>query len=324
MRSHHASFFSATCIVALLAGCGGGSSSVPASSSNTQKVILSVAGSTSTLNAARRPQSLDGTPITILVGGVAVGTGTLDATGKATVTLSSAVPLGTTVEITIGSHTFTATLAISASATDVSVTLNLDGSATVSMHSDTDASQDAATETEDQDGKPIVLNSSSQQTLPSTLPIVITATCTSLTVAPAAGVQISRLILEQKANDSDHASNFRFDGALTGPLTVAMNGSSARLHVLVFGASGQPIFEMTAPLGAFTSTTGASPTASCSQTPPASHEVPPIALPTAFPSWHPEPHSSADASPIASSSASASATPTAAASAVPSAHSSPH
>src|ERR1700730_7752969 len=98
MRNNRTSFFSATCIAALMAGCGGGGgSSVPASSSNTQKVILSVAGSTSLSNASRHARSLDGTPVTILVNGVAVGTGTLDASGKATVTLTTAVSLGTTV-----------------------------------------------------------------------------------------------------------------------------------------------------------------------------------------------------------------------------------
>ncbi len=300
---------------ALLAACGGGGGTSPGgpvpnplapAPQGAQSVGLTFSG-TQTLAKVRRPQDLASVPVTISVGGVVVGTGTLDGNGHAKIKLTAAVPPGSTITVTAGHLTVTATLAMGTQSTAILITVNADGTISVKSAGDpndkgvvdpNDPEQEDATE--DGHGNVTSITATGGNVLPANAPFTLTRTCTTLTLTPV-GSAAAFIKFEEKGSDgeSDDAGRVKFEGAFTGPLTFAISAASARLHVEIFDAQHHRLIEVKAPIGAFTSgtATGASPcpspsaTASASPGPSASPEPsesphaspPPTAVPSATP-----------------------------------------
>jgi hypothetical protein len=280
-----ASSSAAVLIAALLAACGGGGGTSPGSGTlpnqparttqGAQSVGVTFAG-TQTLGKVRSPRDLASVPVTVTVGGIVVGTGTLDGNGHAKITFTVAVPPGSTITITAGHLTVTATLATGTQSTAILVTVNADGTISVKSAGDpgdkgvvdpNDPEQED--ETEDDHGNVTSLTASGGIVLPANAPFTLTRTCTTLTLTPAGAAAFIKF--EEKGSDgeSDDAGRVKFEGAFTGPLSFAINAASARLHIEIFDAQHQRLIEVKAPISAFTSgtATGASPCPSPSAAP---------------------------------------------------------
>ena len=290
---------------ALLAACGGGGGTSPGGTvpnpagppaQSAQSVGLTFSG-TQTLDKVRRPQGLASTPVTISIGGVVVGTGTLDANGRAKIKLTAAVPPGSTITVTAGSLTATATLAMGTQSTAIVITVNPDG--TISVRSAGDRNDNGVVdsddseqedETEDNHGNVTSITATGGSVLPANAPFALTRTCSTLTLTPV-GTAAAFIKFEEKGSDeeSDDLGRVKFEGAFTGPLTFAISAASARLHIEIFDAQHHRLIEVKAPISAFTSgtPTGASPCPSPSATASASPQA--SATPTPAPSATPTP-----------------------------------
>jgi len=314
-----------SCALIVAACGGGGGSAVPAgggTTSTTQsKIALAFAG-TSTLSGLRATKSLAGTTITVTYNGATVGTGSLDSTGAATITLTSPVPAGSTVLVTAGTTTISFVVASATTNTAVFVQVNPDGTLTVTTSGGTQPTAspapgdpDGSTSTEDKNGTPTIVNDNDgKTTLPSNLPIVVTDACSTVTVAPASGKSFARLRFEENVHDGEGGSKLKYDGAFNGPMSFPLVSQAARLHIQLFDANHHQVLELQAPIGAFTATSvTASPSPSAS----------PSALPSASPAASPSPSSSPSAAPCPSTSPAATATPIATASPVPTASPTP-
>ncbi|HYW54451.1 MAG TPA: hypothetical protein VE826_10800 [Dongiaceae bacterium] len=283
---------------ALLAACGGGGGATAAGpipnqsqpTQSTQSLGVTFAG-TQTLAKVRRTQDLASVPVTVSVGGVVVGTGTLDANGHAKITFTVAVAPGSTITIVAGKLTVTATLAMGTQATAVLITINADGTISVKSAGDrdgngiVDANDDEQEDaTEDDHGNVTSVNAGSGNVLPANAPFTLTRTCTTLTLTPV-GTTVASIKFEEKGSDaeSDDAGRVRFEGAFTGPLTFPIASAAARLHIELFDAQHHRLIEVKAPISAFTSgtSTGASPCPSPSAAPSATPSASPS--PTATP-----------------------------------------
>jgi len=280
---------------ALLAACGGGggTAAVPVPSQaqgtaqSTQSVAVTFAG-TQTLAKVRQTQSLASVSVTISVGGVVVGTGTLDANGHAKIKFTGAVAPGSTITINAGKVTVTTTLAMGTQATAVLITINPDGSISVRSAGDRDdngvidpSDDEQEDAIEDDHGNVTSVNAGSGNVLPSNAPFTLTRTCTTLTLTPV-GPAVASIKFEEKGADSesDDAGRVRFEGAFTGPLTFAIVTGSARLHIELFDAQHHRLIEVKAPIGAFTSGTSTAPSPCPSPSPSASPSTTPSASPS--------------------------------------------
>ena len=300
-----ASSSAAVLIAALLAACGGGGGTSPAGgpvpnapappAQGAQSIGITFSG-TQTLAKVRRPQDLASVPVTVTVGGVVVGSGTLDGNGHAKITFTTAVAPGSTITITAGKLTITATLAMGTPATAVLITINPDGTISVKSAGDRDGNgmvdqgdDEQEDATEDDHGNVTSVNAGGN-VLPANAPFTLTRTCTTLTLTPT-GTAVASIKFEEKGSDSesDDAGRVRFEGAFTGPLTFPILPGSARLHIELFDAQHHRLIEVKAPISAFTSgtATGASPCPSPSATASASPQA--SATPTPAPSATPTP-----------------------------------
>lgn len=294
-------------VAALLAACGGGGGTSPGGSTipnqpartaqSAQSIALTFTG-TQTLAKARGTRDLASVPVTVSVGGVVVGTGTLDAKGHAKITFTAPVAPGSTITVVAGHLTVTATLAMGAQATAVLITINADGTISVKSAADADDNgnvdpndPEQEDETEDDHGNVSSVNAGTGVVLPANAPFSLSRTCTTLTLTPV-GTAAAFIKFEEKSSDDedDNASRVKFEGAFTGPLTFAIAAQSARLHVEIFDAQHHRLIEVKAPISAFTSgtVTGASP--SPCPTPSAAPSTTPSAAPSTSPS--PEPSES--------------------------------
>ncbi|HEX5274275.1 MAG TPA: hypothetical protein VFW34_03295 [Candidatus Rubrimentiphilum sp.] len=280
-----------------LAACGGGSSGygttphtiTPGSSS--RQVTLAFTG-VSSLSAGRQTQSVGGTAVTLTLNGKIVGKGTLDATGKVTIELDDAVPAGSTITVTAGSTTVTFVLATSAHDTAVMVQRNADGTLTVTtaggeqpeMNPDPN-DPDGEQEVEDGQGDTeMVSDNDGHAVLPSNLPITVTNTCTTITIAAKSGQSFSRLRFEENVRDGDGGSKLKFDGPFTSPQTFALIAQSARIRIELFDANGKQVLDVRAPIGAFTAVAGQPTPSPCPSVSPGASPLPsPSPLPTGTP-----------------------------------------
>jgi hypothetical protein len=264
-------------VAALLAACGGGGGTSPGSTipnqparttQSAQSIGVTFTG-TQTLAKARATRDLTSVPVTVTVGGVVVGTGTLDGKGHAKITFTAAVAPGSTITIVAGHLTVTATLAMGAQATAVLITINADG--TISVKSAADADDNGNVDpndpeqedaTEDDHGDVTSVNAGTGVVLPANAPFSLSRSCGTLTLTPV-GTAAAFIKFEEKGSDDedDDAGRVKFEGAFTGPLTFAIAAESARLHVEIFDAQHRRLIEVKAPISAFTSgtTTSASP-----------------------------------------------------------------
>jgi hypothetical protein len=296
---------------ALLAACGGGGGTtaggspvpnIPGSApQSTQSVSVTFSG-TQTLAQVRSPQDLASVPVTVSVGGVVVGTGTLDGNGHAKITFTSAVAPGSTITVTAGKLTVTATLAMGTQSTAILVTVNPDG--TISVKSAGDKHDDGVVDPDDPEqedanedghGNVTSITATGGNVLPANAPFTLTRTCTTLTLTPT-NAAVASIKFQEKASDGedDNAGRVKFEGAFTGPLTFAISTASARLHIEIFDAQHHRLIEVKAPISAFTSgtSTGASPCPSPTATATANA--------TPKPSESPEPHASPSPTPTSS------------------------
>jgi hypothetical protein len=301
---------SAACAVAaLLAACGGGGGTSPGGSAipnqpartaqSAQSIALTFSG-TQTLAKARATRDLASVPVTVTVGGVVVGTGTLDGKGHAKITFTAAVAPGSTITIVAGHLTATATLAVGTQATAVLITVNPDG--TISVKSAADADDDGNVgpndpeqedETEDDHGNVSSVDAGSAVVLPANAPFSLSRTCTALTLTPV-GSAAAFIKFEEKGSDGedDDAGRVKFEGAFTGPLTFAISADSARLHIEIFDAQHRRLIEVKAPISAFTSGTVTGATPSPCPTPSAAPSTTPSAAPSGAPGTSPSPEPS--------------------------------
>jgi hypothetical protein len=291
-------------VAALLAACGGGGGTSPGGSAipnqpirtaqSVQSIALTFTG-TQTLAKARGTRDLASVPVTVTVGGVVVGTGTLDGKGHAKIVFTAAVAPGSTITIVAGSLTATATLAVGAQATAVLITVNADGTISVKSAADADDNgnvdpndPEQEDETEDHHGNVTSVDASTGVVLPANAPFALSRTCTTLTLTPA-GTAAAFIKFEEKGSDDedDDASRVKFEGAFTGPLSFAISAESARVHIEIFDAQHRRLIEVKAPISAFTSgtATGASP---CPSPAPSTSPSPaPSTSPTPEPSESP-------------------------------------
>ncbi|GAC1545357.1 MAG: hypothetical protein NVS2B17_27600 [Candidatus Velthaea sp.] len=331
----HRFFLGFVAISALtVAGCGGGgsTSSVPAAAGAapvtapagaTRVMQISYSG-VATLGAARRTQGLVGTPVTASYNGNVVATGTLDANGSATLTFTSDVPRGATLNVVAGSVKATIVLAGSDDGTAVAVMVKPDGTLTVTTHAEhpgaspapspspgaTDSSgQSGENETidEDHDGNPTTVTTSTGG-FPANLPVSVTATCGNITIAPAKGA-LAHVKIELKVQDGDDEGKdgFKFDGALTSALVVPVPAGSLRLRIRIFAQDGSALLDVKGPITATTTGTLAAPCPSAIPSASASASASPAPVASASPSASPV--ASASPSPVASATPSASPSP---------------
>jgi hypothetical protein len=296
---------------ALLAACGGGGGTSPGGNAvpnipgsapqSTQSVSVTFSG-TQTLAKVRSPQDLSSVPVTVSVGGVVVGTGSLDGNGHAKIKFTTAVAPGSTITITAGKLTATATLAIGTQSTAILITVNADG--TISVKSAGDKNDDGAVDPNDpeqedanEDGHGNVTSvTATGNVLPSNAPFTLTTGCTTLVLTPTTAA-VASIKFEEKASDGedDNAGSVKFEGAFTGPLTFPIATASARLHIEIFDAQHHRLIEVKAPISAFTSGTSAgaspcpSPTATATATAKASATPEPSETPHASPTPTPAP-----------------------------------
>ena len=298
-------------IAALLAACGGGGGTSPgggpvpnpaAPAQGAQSVAVTFSG-TQTLAKVRSPRDLASVPVTVSVGGVVVGTGTLDGNGHAKIKFTVGVPPGSTITIVAGHLTVTATLAMGTQSTAILITVNADGTISVRSAGDPNDSgvvnpndPEQEDETEDGHGNVTSITATGGNVLPANAPFTLTRTCTTLTLTPTNST-VAFIKFEEKGSDeeSDDAGRIKFEGAFTGPLTFAISAASARLHIEIFDAQHHRLIEVKAPISAFTSgtATGASPcpspSATASASPRPSESPEPSASPHATPAPTPSP-----------------------------------
>ncbi|HET9393182.1 MAG TPA: hypothetical protein VFO29_06675 [Candidatus Rubrimentiphilum sp.] len=266
--------------LAVLAACGGGAGTgsggaLPRANSSSL-VVMSFSGITS-LSSGVRTLSVTGTSVTLTFNGQIIGTGTLDATGKAVIEIEKPVPPGSTITATAGSTTVTFVLAQSGRDTAVMVQRNADGTLTVTVAggeqpeaSPDPNDPDGAEEVEDNQGNvEMVDDNDGNSTLPSNLPIVVTNTCTTITIAAKTGQTFSRLRFEENIHDGDGGSELKFDGAFTSPQTFALIAQSARIEIELFNATGQEVLDVRAPISAFTAVSGQPTPSPCPSKAPA-------------------------------------------------------
>ncbi len=319
----------ATIIVATSACGGGGSASAPGGAS-----LLPVAPSGPTVAASTKlgvkiaaapggalpfvakrssqaaNQTAAGQPVTVTYNGAVVGTGTLDSNGFVDLTFTQNVPAGATVTVTVGSGagaiTATVTLATASSSTaseivynpgpPPSITVTSAGDVTGSGAITPGAPQEVSENENPSSGQPTSVNSSSDDQLPTNLPVSIT-TCggSVITIAPN-GTQTNgpwTLSFEEKVSDSDNSPKFEYEtAAFSGPLTFPELASAARIELVITDSTGALILALEAPLNAVTN---GSPTAVASPTPGAS--ATPSAAPSAVPSGSPAPTATPSAAP---------------------------
>ena len=309
--------FAVLVAVAMLAACGGGggtSSSVPSpdqppvtAPQSTQSLAVTFAG-TQTLGKVRSPRDLTATPVTVTFNGTVIGTGTLDASGRAKIKFTASIPPGSTVTVTAGNLTVTATLAMSAPGTAVLITVKADGTVTVTTaadrHDDGNVDpDDPEHEDQDQDGHGNVtsVTAGDAVVLPANAPFSFVNACGTITLTPRGAAAFIKFEETGSDGESDDAGRVKFEGAFTAPLQFAVVSSAARVHIEIFDAQHKRLIEVKAPIGAFTSGTNPnaspcpSPTATASASPRASAS--PSASPSAKPSGSPSPRPSGSPSP---------------------------
>ena len=115
--------------------------------------------------------------------------------------------------------------------------------------------------------------------LPSNLPILVTNSCTTITIAAKSGQSFSRLRFEENLRDGDGGSKFKFDGPFTSPQTFPLIAQSARIRIELFDANGRQLLDVRAPISAFTTVAG-------QPTPSPCPSVSPTASPVASASPH--------------------------------------
>lgn len=309
----------ASAVIAFVGCSGGGSgtSAVPKASVptavasavapaiTTRVMDIGFAG-TSALSAGRQVKALSGTPVTVTYHDKTVATGTLDANGHATITFTADVPRGATVVVTAGSVKATVVLADADDGTAVTVTVKPDGTLTVSAqpeHPGNGASPSASpspgsgtsTIDEDKDGNPTAV-ATTTNAFPSNLPVMVTATCSSLTIAPN-GPTLSHVEIELRSQDGEDEAGlrFKFEGALTSALTIPIPSGTLRLRIRIFGANGQTTLDIKGPITANTAGTAASPCPS--NAPSAAPSASASASPSAKPSESAAPSATPSASP---------------------------
>jgi hypothetical protein len=295
IRRHKLYAFSAAALLAL-AACGGGASSGSGSSTMPQvsaqrSVTMAFSGIT-TLASAVRTESVSGTTVTLTFNGKVIGSGTLDASGKVTIEIDQSIPAGSTITATAGSTTVTFVLAQAAKDTAVMVVRNADGTLTVTVAGGEQAEAnpdpndpDGSQETEDGQGDvSSVDDNDGHSVLPSNLPIVVTNTCTTITIAAKAGQTFARLRFEENVHDGDGGSKLKFDGPFNSPQTFPLIAQSARLRIELFNAAGKEVLDVRAPIGSFTAVSGQPTPSPCpSSAPTAAPTATPSAAPTAMP-----------------------------------------
>ncbi len=321
----------ATVIVAMSACGGGGSASAPSGSSNilppnspsgptvstSTKLGVKVAaasGSALPFSAKRSSQvassTAAGQPVTVTYNGVVVGTGTLDANGFVDLTFTQNVPAGATVTVTVGSGasaitaSVTLVTALSSTASEIVYNPGPPPSITVTSAGDINGSgaiapgapQEVSENENPSTGQPTSVNSSSDDQLPTNLPVSITTCGGSVITITPNGTQTNgpwTLSFEEKVSDSDHSPKFEYvTAAFNGPLTFPELASAARIELVITDSTGALLLALEAPLNAVTTgspTAVASPTPSASATPVASPSASPSAspLPTACPTLSP-------------------------------------
>lgn len=282
--------------VLALAACGGGSgygssgSTIPQTTA--QKAVTMAFTGMSTLSTGIHAESVSGTSVTLTLNGKVIGTGTLDANGKVTIEIDQSVPAGSTITATAGTTTVTFVLAQAAKDTAVMVQRNADGSLTVTVVGGEQAEAnpdpndpDGSQETEDGQGNVSMVDDNDGHTvLPANLPIVVTNSCTTITITAKAGQTFSRLRFEENVRDGDGGSKLKFDGPFTSPQTFPLIAQSARIRIELFDAGGRQVLDVKAPVGAFTAASGQPTPSPCpSTTPTAAPTAAPTATPTAMP-----------------------------------------
>lgn len=298
-----------------LAACGGGGGGSaaggsllppPPTTQSTKKlgVTLSIASGSRapfSRHTAASPMAVASAPVTVTYNGSTVATGTLDANGFAELTFTQDVPAGATVTVTVGSGSSavvaSVTLATAISATAADIVYNAGPPPTITVKESADSNDNGQvdsnepeqqTDTENpSNGDPENVDSSDDGTLPSDLPVTITACGTStITVAPAANAPSGLgLQFEEKTSDSDNSPQFEYQtAAFTGPLTFPYLSSAARIDMQIT-QNGQELLSIEAPIGAITGTPAPSP--SPSTAPSASPSAAPSASPSACPTLSP-------------------------------------
>ncbi len=270
-----------------LAACGGGSSGLGMNpgtispGSAARQITLAFTG-ISSLSTDRQTQSVGGTAVTLTFNVQVVGKGRLDASGKVSIELDKAVPAGSTITVTAGSTTVTFVLATTAHDTAVMVQRNADGTLTVTTSggeqpkttpdpNDPDGEQ----EVEDGQGNTEMVNDNDgHAVLPANLPIVVTNTCTTITIAAKSGQSFSRIRFEENVRDGDGGSKFTFDGPFTSPQTFSLIAQSARIRIELFDANGKQVLDVRAPIGAFTAVAGQPTPSPCPPVTPSASPVP--------------------------------------------------
>jgi hypothetical protein len=275
MNHSHTTLFAALLCASVLAACGGGggsagSSSItpPASAQSGPRVALAYTGTT-TLARTRTPQALSGTAVTITYNGKVVGSGTLDASGAATIELEGDVPEGATVTITAGSITASVVLAHTTEDSAVLVQVNSDNTIAVTVASGTQPTASPApgdpngsSETEDDHGDPQSVDENNGSTvLPSNLPVSVSATCSTVTLTPLSSA-IASMRFEENVEDGDGGSKFKYEGPFTAAMTFPLAAQSARLRIRLFDANNAQLLDLKAPLSAFGASSCASPSPS--------------------------------------------------------------
>lgn len=281
--------------VLALAACGGGSGysagGSPIPRTPAQKTVTMAFAGISTFATGIHTQSVSGTAVTLTLNGKVIGTGTLDATGKVTIEIDQSVPAGSTITATAGSTSVTFVLAQAAKDTAVMVQRNADGTLTVTVAGGEQAEAnpdpndpDGSQETEDGQGNVTTVDDNDgHNVLPSNLPITVTNSCTTITIAAKPGQTFSRLRFEENLRDGDGGSKLKFDGPFTSPQTFPLIAQSARIRIELFDSSGRQALDVKAPISAFTAGSGQPTPSPCPSATPTSSPVPtptPTAMPT--------------------------------------------
>ena len=263
---------------------------VAAGGQTAQLMGIAVSG-TNALARFRSTQSLSGTSITAKLGGIVVGTGTLDANGHAVIMFTAAVPRGSTLVLTAGTATITVMLARTVPATTVSITATATGFTILASGDATGtgnaapsmSDNDAEDMDEDTNGNVIDVDDPMLTMLPATLQVTIVAACGGIVISPnAAGVLSIRVREQTDDQNNNDGSNAPLDvrGVFTAPATFPIVATAARLRVEVFGQpneQGPKVVEIRAPI--FAVTAGATAPAAC----PAAFPGTVIMMPTPAP-----------------------------------------
>lgn len=276
-----------------LTACGGGSSStasLPHTRTAARKLVVAVTG-TASLSTVRRTQSLTGTGVSVTLSGRAVGSGQLDASGKASIEIDEDVPPGSTLLITAGSMTASIVWNQTNQDAAVLIQVNADGSLTVTVASGdepeerpADNDPNGSTSTQDGDGTPTMVDDGDDNAaLPANLPITVSATCTQITITPTSS-KIAAMRFEENLRDGDGGNEFRYQGPFSAAMTFPLIAQGARIEIRIFDSEHSQLLDVKAPINAFTAQPGQPTPAPC---PSPSPNV------TASPSASPSPSPSA-------------------------------